>query len=244
MGEPPKQTYTRHYEFDRWPLESVSDLADYAEWLTDLVRQATETEPRAELRLSVLSRSYEPPVPIEELRERLDEFPLDKLDEGTLVAITDELSLTVELKDHVLGTRETLVTVAGTDKNIVNRIRQTVQEEGDARVEAEDHRQAEAAAKREAEVEAARQKEAFGIGDPNVARDIIEADANRRREMERRPASKPKETPAPSPAPQPSPTEDRTLWQAIKDVDNVVLLVGTFVVTVAAGIIVAVILNA
>jgi chemotaxis protein histidine kinase CheA len=244
VGEPPKQTYKRHYEFDRWPLESASDLADYAEWLTDLVRQATETEPRAELRLNVLSRSHEPPVPVEELRERLDEFPLDKLYEGTLVAITDELSLTLELKDHVLGTRETLVTVTGTDKDAVNRIRQTVQEEGEARVEAEDRRQADAAAKKKAEVEAARQKEVFGIGDPNVARDIIEADAKRRREMERRPAPRSKKPPAPSPAPRQSPAEDRTLWQAIKDVDNLVLLVGGFVFAVASGLTVALIVSA
>jgi len=245
MGEPDTPTYERHHDFERrWPVDSPAELADYADWLIGLVALNAERPPEVKLTLDVYHRSSES-IPLDELRERLDEFRFDQLNEAQLVLRDgDALTLTLNLRDHVLGSKSAAIRVVGTDKDRVQAVKTSVKDDGEARTEAARQRVAEAAAKQEAEVEAARQKEAFGIGDPNVARDIIEADAKRHREIERRPASKPKEPPAPPPAPQPSPTEDRTLWQAIKDVDNVVLLVFTLFATVVGGIIVALILNA
>jgi hypothetical protein len=245
MGEPDTPTYERHYDFERrWPVDSPAQLADYADWLVGLVAVDGDLQPEVKLTLNVYHRSAED-VPLAEFRERFDEFRFGDLYEAELI-VRDCNSFTVSLnlRDHVLGGKSAAIRVVGTDKDRVQAVKTSVKEDGEARTEAARQRVAEAAAKQEAEVEAARQKEAFGIGDPNVARDIIEADAKRRREIERRPAPKPKGPPAPSPAHQPLPTEDRTLWQAIKDVDNVVLLIGTFVLTVAAGLIVALIVSA
>lgn len=245
MGLKDTPTYARHHDFERrWPVDSPAELADYADWLVGLVALNAERPPEVKLTLDVYHRSSES-IPLDELRERLDEFRFDQLNEAQLVVRDgDALTLTLNLRDHVLGIKSAAIRVVGTDKDRVQAVKTSVKDDGEARTEAARQRVAEAAAKQKAEVEAARQKEAFGIGDPNVARDIIEADAKRRREMERRPAPKSKKPPAPSPAPQQSPTEHRTLWQAIKDVDNLVLLVGGFVFAVAAGLTVALIVSA
>lgn len=126
MGEPATPIYTRIYEFPLWPFESTTDLANYAEWVTDLVRQAAQAEPNTVLRLNVLTRETEPPMPVDELRDRIDEFPLDKVFEGSLEVRTDDLSLTLALNDHVLGNRESSVRVVGTDKDAVDRIKSKV----------------------------------------------------------------------------------------------------------------------
>lgn len=245
MGLKDTPTYARHHDFERrWPVDSPAELADYADWLVGLVALNAERPPEVKLTLDVYHRSSES-IPLDELRERLDEFRFDQLNEAQLVVRDgDALTLTLNLRDHVLGTKSAAIRVVGTDKDRVQAVKTSVKDDGEARTEAARQRVAEAAAKQEAEVEAARQKEAFGIGDPNVARDIIEADAKRHREIERRPRPKPKEPPAPSPATQSPPTEDRTLWQAIKDVDNLVLLVGGFVFAVASGLTVALIVSA
>ena len=242
MGEPVKPIHTRVYEFALWPFDSTSDLADYSEWLTDLVRQAAQVEPSATLSFNIPGpRGTEPPIRLDELRERVDEFPLDKVFEASLEVRTDDLSLTLALNDHVLGSRESLVTVVGTDKDTVNRIRSKVKEEGDARIESERRRKEEAEAKARADADFKRQEAALGIGD--VSQAIFEAEAQRERERsQRKRPSRPKQPRASTPQAIPGPPK-KSLARRVYDSPYTVQIVGGIVATVVAALIVAMILS-
>jgi hypothetical protein len=244
MGEPVAPIYTRIYEFPLWPFDSTSALANYAEWVTDLVREAAQVEPTAVLSLNFLKRRIEPPMPIDELRDRLDEFPLDKVFDGSLEVRTDDLTLTLALEDHALGNRESSVTVVGTDKDTVNRIKLRVQEEGEARIEAEERRNDAAERQRKADADFKRQEAAAGIGD--TAQAIFEAEAQRERErMRRKPSSKSTSpTVPPTPTLNPAPQSKKGLWQAFKDADNQAQIIGAGVVALVVGIIIAVLFGA
>ncbi len=239
MGEPVKPTYTRVYEFALWPFDSTSDLADYAEWMTDLVRQAASVEPRAALSFNILGpRGPEPPVPLDELRERVDEFPLDKVLEVSLEVRTDNLSLTLALNDHVLGSRESSVTIIGADKDTVNRIKTQVQEEGEARIETEQRRKGAAEAQAKAAADFKRQEAATGIGDTTQA--IFEAEAQRERQQSQR-----KRQLRPTPPPRhPAPEPKKGLWQAFKDADNQAQIIGGGIVGLIVAIVIALLFGA
>jgi hypothetical protein len=246
MGEPATPIYTRIYKFALWPFDSTTDLANYAEWVTDLVRQAAQVEPSAVLSLNVLTRGTEPPMPVDELRDRIDEFPLDKVFQGSLEVRTDDLSLTLALNDHVLGNRESSVTVVGADKDTVDRIKSKVQEEGEARIEAEERRKDEAEAQAKAEADFKRQEAAAGIGD--TAQAIFEAEAQRERERERERGQRKRPlrpTPLPpAPTPHPAPEPRKGLWQAFKDADNQAQIIGGGIVTLIVAIIIALLFGA
>jgi hypothetical protein len=165
MGEPDTPTYERHYDFERrWPVDSPAQLADYAEWLVGLVAVDGDRQPETKLMLNVYHRSAED-IPLAEFRERFDEFRFDDLYEAELIVRDgDSFTLTLNLRDHVLGDKSAAIRVVGTDKDRVQAVKTRVKDDGEARTEAARQRVAEAAAKQEAEVEAAQQKEAFGIG--------------------------------------------------------------------------------
>jgi hypothetical protein len=244
MGEPAPPIYTRIYEFALWPFDSTTDLANYAEWVTDLVRQAAQVEPSAALSLNVLKRGTEPPMPIDELRDRIDEFPLDKVFDGSLEVHTDDLTLTLALNDHVLGSRESSVTVVGIDKDTVNGIKLRVQEEGEARIKAEEHRKDVAEAKMKANADFKGQEAAAGIGD--TAQAIFEAEVQRERERAQRKRSS-KSTSLPVPptlTPNPAPGPKKGLWQAFKDADNQAQIIGGGIVTLVVAVIIAVLFGA
>jgi len=236
MGEPVQSPYTRVYEFALWPFDSTSDLADYSEWVTDLVRQEAQAEPSAALSFNILGpRGTEPPMPIDELRERVDEFPLDKVFEASLEVRTDDLSLRLALNDHVLGNRESSVTVLGTDKSAVSRIKSKVQEEGEARIEAEQRREDAAEARAKADAGFKRQEAAAGIGD--TAHAIFEAEAQRERERSQR---KRPLRPPPHPAPEPK----TGLWHAFKDADNQAQIIGGGIVALIVAVVIALLFGA
>lgn len=213
MGEPKPETHSRIYEFDGWPVDSSEELADYADWLIDLVRQASTSDPEVKLTIRILGRGpFEgEKVLVEELRERIDEFPLDKFTSATLeVREGDALALTLKLDEQWLGMGGASVAVNGTDKARVQSIKDRVKEEGDARIEAARKKVAEAAAKQKADEDFKRQQEAAGIGPPpEVTRAIFEAERKREQERNRRPPPKPRKRPAPSPAPTPEPSSPK-----------------------------------
>jgi hypothetical protein len=244
MGEPSAHICTRIYEFALWPFDSTTDLANYAEWVTDLVRQAAQVEPTVALRLNVLKREKEPPMPIDELRDRIDEFPLDKVFDGSLEVRTDDLTLTLALKNDLLENRETSVTVVGSDKDTVNGVKLRVQEEGEARVEAEKRRKDAAEAQRKADADFKRQEAAAGIGE--TAQAIFEAEAQRERERaQRKRSSKPTLPPGPpAPTPNPAPEPKKGLWQAFTDADNQAQIIGGGIVTLVVAIIIALLFGA
>jgi hypothetical protein len=235
MGKPATPTYTRIYEFALWPFESTTDLANYAEWVTDLVRQAAQAEPSAVLSLKILTRETEPPMRIDELRDRIDEFPLDKVFEGSLEVHTDNLSLTLALNDHVLGNRESSVRVVGTDKDAVDRIKSKVQEEGEARIEAEQRRKDEAEEKAKADADFKRQEAAAGIGD--TAQAIFEAEAQRERERSQRKRPLRPTPPPPASTPHSESEPKKGLWQAFKDADNQAQIIGGGIVALIVAVI-------
>jgi len=240
MGDP--ATYARIYEFALWPFESTTDLANYAEWVTDLVRQAAQAEPNAVLSLNVLTRETEPPMPVDELRDRIDEFPLDKVFEGSLEVRTDDLSLTLTLNDHVLGNRESSVRVVGTDKDAVDRIKSKVREEGAARIEAEQRRKDEAEEKAKADADFKRQEAAAGIGD--TAQAIFEAEAQRERERSQRKRPFMPTPPPPASTPHSESEPKKGLWQAFKDADNQAQIIGGGIVALIVAVVIALLFGA
>ena len=194
MGEPAQPTYKRHYEFRRWPVSSASELANYTEWLIDLVRQSGEAEPQVRLKINVLGRASEANIPLQEFRERFDEFPFDKIYEASLdVWDGDGFILTFKLNASIFGDADSSVTVTGTDRERVQRVKTKVRDEGDARVEAARRVKAEAEAKAKADADFKRQKAAVGIGDTATA--IFEAEAQREQERRQRPPRHPENPP-------------------------------------------------
>jgi hypothetical protein len=234
MGEP-NHIYSRHFDFPVWPVASASELADYAEWLIDLVRQEISAEPEITLNVQVFGRDSEPSIPLDEFRERFDEFPFDKVFGASLDVWNPRRSLTLEfgLNSSILGDNTAVVTVSGTDKERVQRIKSRVREEGEARLKL--LREAEARAKADADFE--RQKAAAGIGD--VAGAIFEAEAKRERERNRRSALR-EVTTSKEPEPPNSPSRFNRFIHHPVTIGLIVTVVGS----VIAALIVAAILSA
>ncbi len=240
MGEPTPQTYKRHFEFPFWPVESASELADYAEWLIDLVRHESGVKPEVKLDINLLGRDREPPIPLDEFRERFDEFPFDKFLGASLDSLNPDGSLGLEFRmiTSMLGANRATVTITGTDKEEVQRIKTKVREEGEARIKIVREAQAKAAA----DADFRRQEAAVGIGD--AAGEIFRAEA--KREVDRQKAAQRKmQSQAPEkPAFEPkkviqSGTERKPLWRRILDNDYTVEIVGGLIAAVIAGLIVA-----
>lgn len=157
---------------------------------------------------------------------------------------TDDFTLTLALKNDILEGRETSITVVGTDKDTVNGIKLRVQEEGEARIEAEERRKDAAEAQRRANADFKRQEAAAGIGD--TAQAIFEAEAQRERERgQRKRSSKSASLPVPpKSAPNPAPESKKKLWQAFKDADYQAQIIGGGIVALVVAIIIAVLLGA
>ncbi len=184
MGEPTPETYVRHYEMSAWPVESTEELADYVEWLVDLLTHHSLT-PDTKFEINLLSRDREPPIPLHEFRERFDEFPFDKIFSASLElreAGTD-LILKLDLQSSLLGDQTGKVTITGTDRERVQWAKTEVRNEGDARSKARKNRLLEAKAKADADADFKRQEAAAGIGD--VAGAIFRAEKATRKGTER-----------------------------------------------------------
>jgi len=186
MGEPTLKNYRRYFDFPVWPVESEAELADYADWLVNLVGHEGHTDPHVELKVDLSGRDREPPIPIEEFRERFDEFPFDKIVNTSLEVrdLDNSLILEYEMSTSIFGDPTAIVTINGTDKERVNRIKTKVREEGEARLNAREERLAVAKAKAAADAEFKRQEAALGIGD--VAGQIFRAESQREEERSRR----------------------------------------------------------
>jgi hypothetical protein len=170
MGEPTPQTHKRRFDFPFWPVKSESELADYAEWLIDLVRNQGGLEPEVKLDINLLGRDREPPIPLGEFRERFDEFPFDKIFAASLDARSPDEKLTLEFRmtTGMVSSKAAAVTVTGTDKESVQGIKAKVREEGEVRI----------ARMREADSKAARE-----LGE--VVGDIFRAEAKREQDRQR-----------------------------------------------------------
>jgi hypothetical protein len=164
MGEPIPQSYKRHFDYPFWPVESESELADYAEWLIDLVRHESSTEPGIRFDISILGRDRESPIPLAEFRERFDEFAFDKIFSASLDAWAPDGGLRLEfrMETRMVGAKKANVIVTGTDKHQVQQIKTKVRKEGEARIARIRKRNSEAAAE---------------VG--SVAAEILQADAKR-----------------------------------------------------------------
>lgn len=136
MGEPRPQSHERHFDFPFWPVKSASELADYAEWLIDLVRHESSVEPAVKLDIKLVGRDRESPISLAEFRERFDEFPFDKVFAVSLDAWKPDETLTLEFRmtTGMVSAKAATVTVTGTDKETVQRIKAKVREEGEARI--------------------------------------------------------------------------------------------------------------
>jgi hypothetical protein len=157
MGEPIPETYVRHYEMSAWPVESTEELADYVEWLVDLLTHHSST-PDTKFEIDLLSRDREPPIPLHEFRERIDEFPFDKIFSASLeLREGADLILKLDLQSSLLGDQTGKVTVTGTDRDRVQWAKTEVRNEGDARFEARKDRLLEAKAKADADADFKRQ---------------------------------------------------------------------------------------
>jgi hypothetical protein len=181
MGEPPPQHFSRRYDFTAWPVESESELADYADWLIDIVRHAVESKPEVTFSVHVTGREDEE-IPLNEFRERFDEFPLNKIFSASLTTWDPHqtVGLSFEMKRAFGGGSRAGVEVSGTDKERVLKIKTKVREEGDARMDAQKQHLHDAKAKEDADADFKRQEAAVGIGD--VAGDILRAEFQRERE--------------------------------------------------------------
>lgn len=229
MGEPVPQTYKRHFDFPFWPVESTSELADYAEWLIALVGDESGVEPEVRLVITLLGRERDSPLSLGEFRERFDEFPFDKIFAVSIDAWSPDESLTLELRmtTGMLSSKAATVTVAGHGKPQVQRTKTKVREEGEARI---------------AGMQEARSKAAAGIGD--VAGEIFRAEAKRERDRER---ATPRTQPSPAedqPAPKPRQaerveSERAPLWRRILGNQYTIQIVGGLIAALIAGLILA-----
>ncbi len=211
MGEPTPETYIRHYEMSAWPVESTEELADYVEWLVDLLTHHSMT-PDTKFEIDLLSRDREPTIPLHEFRERFDEFPFDKIFIASLElreAGTD-LSLTLNLQSSILGDQTGKVTITGTDRERVQWVKTEVRIEGDARFKARKDRLLEAKAKADADADFKRQEAAAGIGDAAGA--IFRAEKQREKERSGRLGlhTRPKPMPASPPPRAPEPVVEKS----------------------------------
>jgi|GEM_PF-5380480 len=181
MGEPLQPHFSRRYDFTAWPVESETELADYADWLIDIVRHACETEPEVVFSVHIAGRGDEE-MPLDEFGERFDEFPLDKIFSAALTTWDPHqtVGLSFEMKKTFGGGSSAGVEVSGTDKERVLKVKTKVREEGDARMDARKQRPLEAKAREDADVDFKRQEAAVGISDP--AGDIFRAEFQRERE--------------------------------------------------------------
>jgi len=228
MGEPIPQSYKRHFDFPFWPVESESELADYAEWLIDLVRHESNTEPGTRFDIRVLGRDREPPLPLAEFRERFDEFPFNKIFSVSLDAWNPDESLKLEfrMETRMVGAKKATVTVNGNNKLRVQRIKTKVREEGDARI---------------ARIRKAQSKAAAEIG--AVAGEIFQAEA--KREQDRQQAAAPKKSSPPAKMAEPHSTSELKQSE-FKRLINHPVAIGLFVTivgSVIAALIVAAILS-
>jgi hypothetical protein len=162
MGEPTPNTHRRNFDFPLWPYDSTADLADYAEWLVALVERDASAPLEVSLTISIYGRDREPPIPIGELRERLDEFPFKEIYEASMKVRDQDDSLTLWLRliSEILVDNRATVTITGTDRNRVLFIKDEVRMEGEARLE---RRAAKAKAKAAADEEFRRQEVDVGI---------------------------------------------------------------------------------
>lgn len=199
MGEPTPETYVRHYEMSAWPVESTEELADYVEWLVDLLTHHNLT-PEIKFEINLLSRDREPPIPLQEFRERFDEFPFDKIFSSSLELreAGADLILKLDLQTSLLGDQTGKVTVTGTDREQVQWAKTEVRDDGNARLKARKNRLLEAKEKADADADFKRQEAAAGIGDAAGA--IFRAE--KQREKERSGRQGPHTPPTPVPAAQ------------------------------------------
>ncbi len=239
MGEPLPQNFSRRYDFTAWPVESESELADYADWLIDIVRHAGESEPEVVFSVDIAGRGDEE-MPLDEFRERFDEFPLDKIFSATLTTWDPHQTVGVgfEMKKTFGGGSGAAVEVSGTDKEHVLKVKTKVREEGDARMDARKQRLLDAKAKADADEDFKRQEAAVGIGD--AAGEIFRAERQRERERSQRKRTSKAAPPIQAGAPVPAKEPRKGLWQAFKDSDNQAQIIGSGIFGLVIAIVVAV----
>jgi hypothetical protein len=211
MGEPTPEIYVRHYEMSAWPVESTEELADYVEWLAGLLTHHDLT-PDTKFEIDLLSRDREPPIPLDEFRERFDEFPFDKVFSASLESrqASTDLILKLDLRMSFLGDQTGKVTVTGTNRERVQGAKTEVRNEGDARFKARKDRRLEAKGKADADADFKRQEAAVGIGDAAGAIFRAEQQRERERSGQQGPHTRAKPVPASSPPDAPEPVVEKS----------------------------------
>lgn len=175
----PETHFERHFTFEDWGREDEGQFLDYADFIVDVVRNSSGTEPVTEVKIST-ARVNSVTMSLPEFRERIDEYPLDRPVFTKVHAIAPDGSVSVSFgrPGAAYGGRgDTVVkgvTIVGADKASVEGAKARIKQDGEGRIERRHREQA-------AEIERERQAQ--------VTRDMIEADRQRGKEHSRSPKS-------------------------------------------------------
>lgn len=180
-AETPETHFERHFTFEDWDREDEDQFLDYADFIVDVVRESSGTEPVTEVKIST-ARVTPATMSLPEFRKRIDEYPLDRPVFTKVHAVAPDGSVSVSFGrpgSTYGGGSDTVVkgvTIVGTDKTSVEGAKARIKQDGEGRIERR-HRE------RAAEVERERQA--------RVARDMIKADMQRGRSRPRKPPTPP-----------------------------------------------------